>query len=47
VSSISAAWWGVGAATQAVPIEIDDDVRVEYWTEIRELPDKQAKTTTA
>ena len=22
----------------AVPIEIDDDVRVEYWTDIRGLP---------
>lgn len=23
---------------ERVPIHIDDDVRVEYWTEIRELP---------
>lgn len=24
----------------AVPVEIDDDVRVEYWTNIRGLPDR-------
>ena len=26
-------------------IEIDEDVREEYWTEIRELPEKQRTTT--
>jgi hypothetical protein len=32
---------------ERVPIEIDDDVRVEYWTEIRELPENKAKATAA
>lgn len=32
---------------ERVPVEIDDDVRVEYWTKVRELPEHQAKTTTA
>ena len=27
--------------TTAVPIEIDEDVRVEYWSIIRNLPDAQ------
>jgi hypothetical protein len=31
---------------ERVPVEIDDDVRVEYWTKVRELPESQAKTTT-
>jgi hypothetical protein len=30
---------------ERVPVEIDDEVRVECWTKIRELPDNQAKTT--
>jgi hypothetical protein len=30
---------------ERVPIEIDDDVRVEYWTKVRELPENQEKTT--
>ena len=32
---------------ERVPVEIDDDARVEYWTKVRELPEHQAKTTTA
>ena len=32
---------------ERVPIEIDDDVRIEYWTTIRELPQDKAKATTA
>ena len=32
---------------ERVPVEIDDDVRVEYWTKIRDLPENQAKSTTA
>jgi hypothetical protein len=32
---------------ERVPIEIDDDVRIEYWTTIRELPENKAKATTA
>jgi hypothetical protein len=32
---------------ERIPIEIDDDARVEYWTEIRELPENKAKATTA
>ena len=27
-----------------VPVEIDDDVREEYWTEIRGLPENSGKT---
>jgi hypothetical protein len=30
---------------ERVPVEIDDDVRVEYWTKVRELPENAAKTT--
>lgn len=30
---------------ERVPVEIDEDVRVEYWTEIRGLPENKAKTT--
>jgi len=29
-----------------IPIEIDDDVRVEYWVEIRKKPDCVSKTFT-
>jgi hypothetical protein len=25
---------------ERIPVEIDDDVRVEYWTEIRRRPDR-------
>jgi hypothetical protein len=31
---------------ERVPIEIDDDVRVEYWTEIRKLPKSSTKSRT-
>lgn len=31
---------------ERVPIEIDDDVRDEYWTKIRELPANRANATT-
>ena len=27
----------------AVPVEIDEDVREEYWTEIRGLPEQKAR----
>jgi hypothetical protein len=27
-----------------VPVEIDEDIRKEYWTEIRGLPENSAKT---
>jgi hypothetical protein len=30
-----------------LPIEIDEDVREEYWTEIRKKPELKAKSTTA
>ena len=29
---------------ERVPVEIDDDVREEYWTEIRGLPEKKDET---
>lgn len=29
---------------ERVPVEIDEDVRVEYWTRIRELPENKGKT---
>jgi hypothetical protein len=29
---------------ERVPVEIDDNVRVEYWTRIRELPENKGKT---
>ena len=29
-----------------LPVEIDDDVREEYWTEIRKRPEHAASTTT-
>jgi hypothetical protein len=29
-----------------IPIEIDDDVREEYWTEIRKQPERKAEKTT-
>ena len=29
-----------------IPIEIDDDVREEYWTEIREKPEFKTRTRT-
>lgn len=29
----------------SLPIEIDEDVRYEYWTAIRQEPDKRAKAT--
>ena len=32
---------------ERMPVEIDEDVRVEYWTEIRELLENKAKATTA
>jgi hypothetical protein len=28
---------------ERVPVEIDEDVREEYWTEIRGLPENKAK----
>lgn len=28
-----------------LPIEIDEDVREEYWTKIRELPEQTTRTT--
>jgi hypothetical protein len=28
-----------------VPVEIDDDVREEYWTEIRKCPERKAEST--
>jgi hypothetical protein len=30
---------------ERVPVEIDEDVRVEYWTDVRGLPENQAKAT--
>jgi len=33
--------YGVG-----LPVEIDDDVREEYWTEIRKQPEFKNRTTT-
>jgi hypothetical protein len=32
---------------ERVPIEIDEDVRAEYWRDVRGLPDKKAEATTA
>ena len=32
--------------SRSVPIEIDEDVRVEYWTDIRGQPERVAKRTT-
>ena len=32
---------------ERVPIEIDEDVRVEYWTKIRGFPERKAQATTA
>lgn len=32
--------------SRSVPIEIDEDVRVEYWTEIRRQPERAAERTT-
>jgi hypothetical protein len=29
---------------ERLPVEIDDDVRVEYWTEIRKQPESTSKT---
>jgi hypothetical protein len=29
-----------------IPIEIDEDVREEYWTEIRKQPERKAEKTT-
>ncbi|MGB3411971.1 MAG: hypothetical protein WBA45_12335 [Microthrixaceae bacterium] len=29
---------------ERLPVEIDDDVRVEYWTEIRNRPELSART---
>jgi hypothetical protein len=29
---------------ERVPVEIDDDVRVEYWTDIRKQPENVSKT---
>jgi hypothetical protein len=31
---------------ERVPIEIDEDVRTEYWTEIRGLPERQTELRT-
>ena len=31
-------------AQQGEPVEIDDDVRVEYWTQIRGLPERKHET---
>jgi hypothetical protein len=31
---------------EATPVEIDDDVREEYWTEIRGLPSRVGERTT-
>lgn len=31
---------------ERVPVEIDDDVREEYWTEIRGLPERKMETST-
>lgn len=31
---------------ERVPVEIDEDVRDEYWTTIREQPENRAKSTT-
>jgi hypothetical protein len=28
-----------------IPVEIDDDVREEYWTEIRNCPERRANST--
>jgi hypothetical protein len=30
---------------ERVPVEIDDDVRDEYWTQIREQPDEKKRKT--
>ncbi len=32
--------------SSSVPIEIDEDVRREYWTEIRALPERSAEPRT-
>jgi hypothetical protein len=32
--------------SRSVPIEIDEDVRVEYWTDIRRQPERVAERTT-
>jgi hypothetical protein len=29
---------------ERVPVEIDDDVRIEYWVEVRREPEKKART---
>jgi len=29
---------------ERLPVDIDDDVRVEYWTEIRKQPESASKT---
>jgi hypothetical protein len=31
---------------ERVPVEIDDDVRVEYWTKIRGLPERKTEPQT-
>jgi hypothetical protein len=31
-------------ARQGEPVEIDDDVRLEYWTEIRAVPERRHET---
>lgn len=31
---------------ERVPVEIDEDVREEYWTEIRGLPERKGDATT-
>ena len=31
-------------AGQSLPVEIDDDVREEYWIEIRGLPERRTQT---
>jgi hypothetical protein len=32
--------------SRRVPIEIDDDLRVEYWTDIRRQPERVAERMT-
>src|SRR5262245_21636503 len=32
---------------ERVPIEIDEDVRLEYWRDVRGLPEKKTQATTA
>jgi hypothetical protein len=31
---------------EGVPVEIDEDVRAEYWTEVRGLPERRAEPRT-